>query len=95
MTWGEAIALTEVLAKDPSSWVHAALAGWEHPVSREWLVLTDLFDQYMKSHFKKPERYPRPWPDSGPREERFGEPIAPADIADVLRAFGRDPAALN
>lgn len=32
------------LAKDPSTALAASVAGWEHPISREAVVLADIFD---------------------------------------------------
>ncbi|HWJ07759.1 MAG TPA: hypothetical protein VNS46_00190 [Nocardioides sp.] len=90
MTYGEAIALVEVLTQDTSSWVFAAHANWSYPASREVLVLADLFDAFAKANFKRPEPYPRPMPDGSHTVERLGERIAPSDIAEVLRGFGRE-----
>lgn len=90
MTFGEAKDLTEVLHQDPSSWVFAARASWDNPVSREFLVLADIFDAFAKANFKRPDPYPRPTPDKARTVERLGERIAPADIAEVLRGFGRE-----
>jgi hypothetical protein len=40
--------LVAILRYDPSSAIAAALAGWDHPVSREALILMDLFDLDMQ-----------------------------------------------
>ena len=69
MGWGEAWRLFEVLANDPSSQVGCAMAGWNFPLSREGLALSDLFDVNARASFKKPKPYIRPW-DEKPR--RFG-----------------------
>jgi len=63
MPWGEAWRLTQVLADDPSSHVAAAVAGWTHPATREWLALADLVDVYVGAHARKGSTatYPRPW----------------------------------
>jgi hypothetical protein len=92
MSIGEALLHVKTLAQDPTSWVHAALAEWEHPTSREFFVLADLFDAFAKVNFKRPTPYPRPLPDKG--KEQFGAPIEPAHMGDVLRAFGHDPTTL-
>lgn len=64
MTWGEAIRLTTILSADPSSHVGAALAGWDHPASREALILMDLYDlQHQSKAKRRPKPYPRPFPD--------------------------------
>ena len=61
MSWGEATRQTRTLSLDPSSHIAAALAGWEYPVSREALVLMDLFDlQHISKAKRKPSPYPRP-----------------------------------
>lgn len=90
MRFGEAIRHVETLSKDPESWVHAALAGWEHPAPLAFFVLADLYDAFAKVHLKRPEPYPRPIPDKGKRTDRFGERIAPHEVAEVLRGFGRE-----
>lgn len=63
MSHGEAIRLAGVLTSDPSSHVAASMAGWPHPVSREWLVAADLFDlqHRVAAGRKTPPPYPRPW----------------------------------
>lgn len=93
MTFGEALRLVDILTRDPDSWVHAALADWEHPASREFFVLADLFDAFVRANTpkgRKVERYPRPLPDKERQVDTFGERIEPADMAEVLRGFGRD-----
>lgn len=90
MTFGEAIALLDVLHEDTTSWVFAAQAKWDFPASREFLAIADLFDAFAKANFRRPDPYPRPTPDKSATVERLGERIAPADIAEVLRGFGRE-----
>lgn len=56
--------LIHILHRDPSSWLFAAVAGWEHPASRELLTLADQFDAFMQAHTRKGQRakpYPRPF----------------------------------
>lgn len=65
MSWGEAHRLYQQLAADPSSHTFAAIAGWDHPISREWAVLVSLHDHYLRANFKDPHAWPRPWP-AGP-----------------------------
>lgn len=58
----ELVELVRDLTHDPSSRLHAALAGWEFPVTREWMALADLFDMQLASKSKrKPKPYPRPF----------------------------------
>jgi len=57
----ELVDLIDGLMRDPSSRLHATLAGWEFPVSREWLLLADLFDMQLATKSKRtPKPYPRP-----------------------------------
>lgn len=44
MPWDEAIGHIRTLQADPSSAIFAAVAGWAHPMTREALLLADLFD---------------------------------------------------
>ena len=68
MTWGEAIRLTAVLQLDPGSAVGAALAKFDHPTSREALILMDLYDSTeMARAGRKAKPYPRPWGDKAKR----------------------------
>lgn len=94
MPWGEAWRLTHVLAADPSSHVAAAIGGWSHPVTREWLALADLIDLYLGAHAKKghkPKPYPRPWPDKN--KKHFGRTTRPqTEVRAALRARARGPA---
>lgn len=90
MSWGEAWRLTGVLANDPSSHVAAAIAGWEYPVTREWLAAADLYDAFVASNTKKgrkPKPYPRPWPDKD--QKRMGKATrSQTDIRAALVARG-------
>lgn len=64
MEWGEAIRLISLLRRDPTSWVASELEGWDHPISREALILMDLFDLDHKvaAGKKTPKPHPgRPW----------------------------------
>lgn len=63
MNWGEAYRHVLTFSKDPSSHIAAALTGLTHPVSREWLVLADLWDlMAITGQIKNPPRYERPTP---------------------------------
>lgn len=79
-----------MLTKDPDSWVHAALANWAHPASREFFALADLFDAFAKANFRNPKPYQRPTPDKSTSVEQLGERIDPIDVPAILRAFGRE-----
>lgn len=92
MTWGEAWRHTRTLAGDPSSYVAAAVAGWEHPLTREALVLMDLFDlQHLAANPKrKPKPYPRPWPDRTTSRPR--PTVSPERAIAALRGAGHTAA---
>lgn len=66
LSWIEAWALVERLALDTSSHLCAAIKGWDYPLSREALILADLFDLTALAHIEKKHRrsfkpYRRPW----------------------------------
>jgi hypothetical protein len=91
ITWGEAMRLLTVLAADPSSHLAAALAGWSHPMSREAMILADLFDVQLASKSKKkPQPYPRPWVKKGMASKRHGDTAgrSRADVVAILNAHG-------
>ena len=93
MSWGEAWRLTHVLSTDPSSHVAAALGEWEHPVSREWLVLATLVDLYVAARSKKgrgAKAYPRPWPDR--TKSRPRPTVTPEVAVAALREAGHTAA---
>lgn len=94
MAVGEALDQVTTLMRDPTSWVHAAVAGWERPASWEFLALADIFDVAAPHTYKNPKPYPRPMPEVEGRSEKFGAPIPPDQLGDFLRLFGRDPETL-
>jgi hypothetical protein len=57
--------LAVILRSDPSSAIAAALEGWDHPISREALLLADLYDLNAAINSpknKRPKPHPmRPW----------------------------------
>lgn len=64
VTYGEAILLTATLMRDPTSWLHAAVDGWAHPVSWNEIALYDLYDLELRSKLENQSEfrpYPRPW----------------------------------
>lgn len=71
MGWGEAWRIFELLARDPSTWVAAEMAGWQYPASRDALAIADLVDLTGKAHWgrKWGKNYPRPWDE---RPKRIG-----------------------
>lgn len=64
MTYGEALRLAGVLARDPGSQVAAAVAGWEYPMTREAAIGADQYDlahAVAAGGRSRPKPYPRPW----------------------------------
>lgn len=78
-----------VAAQDPASPLHAAMHGWDYPLSREGMLLLDLIDVTGRAHAgKKWKQLPRPWPKS--RGQRFGTTALPRDEAvELLRVNAR------
>ena len=87
ITWLEALQLTSVLLRDPSSWLQAAFSQWRYPVSHEWMLLANIFDLHVKVNSKNPPKpYTRPWPEQG--AERSGKPAVPESrVREVLNAM--------
>lgn len=96
MSWREAWNLVGVLARDSSSQVGAAMAGWEAPRSAEWLILADLYDLQHQSKAKRtPKPYPRPKVKKMAKKAPGSKPVG--DARDTLRrlaggAFNPAPA---
>lgn len=67
VTYLEAIYLVSILWRDTSSWLQAANANWEYPVSREWIVAAHTYDLHalVNSGKKKPKPHPTPWLPNG------------------------------
>lgn len=70
--WGESSRLLSVLVCDPSSAVAAAVAGWAHPVTREWVALKAVHDRYVDGTFKAPRalHLAAPWDPEPTRHGR-------------------------
>lgn len=59
----EAALLISVLLQTTDSWFQAAFSEWKHPVSREWIVLSHVYDLLAAVNSnKKAKPYPTPWP---------------------------------
>lgn len=88
MSWGEAYRLASQISLDTTSHVAASMGGWDHPISREALVLMDLFDlqHASKAGKRRPKPYPRPWPDRGKRQAK--PTISQARVLEALREAG-------
>jgi hypothetical protein len=88
-TW-EACLLVRDLLSDPRSRTAAAVAGWTHPVSREWMLLAQLHDVTLDTThgLKNPERHhlPRPW--DGRRTRLGGGKRTRSEALSILRPNG-------
>jgi hypothetical protein len=84
VTWREAILLTAVLLRDPSSWTQAARNEWQYPVSYEWIMTKQLIDLFAKANFKKPKPYPAPWPDPDINKIRPSQPQTREQVLEKL-----------
>ena len=82
--YGEAYLLVAQLLKDPSSAVFAAANEWDFPLSREGLMLADLFDLMHQANSSKKirNRYPRPFKQGA---KRIGKTTrSPRDVKKIL-----------
>jgi hypothetical protein len=61
ISWREATHLVEALTRDPSTSLAAALGGWRHPASLEWMMLANIYDLTLRLNSKKGSTYERPW----------------------------------
>lgn len=82
------------LATDPSSHLCAAVNEWTHPLSREAIVLADLFDLTGIAHTNPKKRRPKPHPIrpwAARKKERFGNPgnHTPDEVRELLSLMGR------
>lgn len=82
VTLEELLLIIQPLMRDPTSWTHAALATWKHPITHEWAVLAATYDLLAQVHSKrKPKPFPRPWPD--PNVKATGK--ARKDAREILK----------
>ena len=86
-----------ILRSDPSSAISAALEGWDYPISREALLLADLYDLTGRANSdpKKGKWQPhpgRPWKTDARDRQRIGNPgdRTPDQIAEILRGLGHN-----
>lgn len=79
VTWLEAVLLVSVLMRDTSSWIQSAMAEWDYPVSREWIVSAHTYDLLAAVNTKKkPKPYPAPWPDTSTKKIGSNKPTVNA-----------------
>lgn len=81
----ELTAYLDAVMRDPSSRLHAALNGWDYPLSRESMLILDLIDVTGRANAgKKWKTRPRPWRVKG---QRIGATELPREEAiERLRA---------
>jgi hypothetical protein len=86
---GELWHLTVMLLSNPESRLHAAVAGWDYPVSREWILAADAFDlSHAVASKRRPKPLPRPWPEK--RTKMGGKKTvrrSAAQVASILRPY--------
>ena len=93
MTLIEAARLSAILRNDPSSAIAAAVEGWAYPISREAMLLADIFDiQHASKAKKRPKPYPRPWSVLVDITRRRGNADGRTreQVIDILRQFGHN-----
>ena len=52
-------------------------------MTREWIVLKEIYDAFAQANFKKPQPYPTPW--LAENSKRIGGKVKTQTNADVLR----------
>lgn len=89
MSPGEAHRLTLELLDDPSSRVAVAAAGWSYPITREGLLLADLWDLLWQSHQRRGRFQPHPRPFKDQNTKRLGRTaLAPERVRALLAKVG-------
>jgi hypothetical protein len=78
-------ACVSVVARDPGSVLHASIHGWDAPVSREWMILANIYDSSEANRLgRKFKPMKRPWPDRG--TEKLGRTnLPPAEAKALLK----------
>lgn len=61
VTLYEAVLLIASLLQQTDSQLQAVVNDWDYAVSREWILLRDIYDAFAQANFKKPTPYPTPW----------------------------------
>lgn len=80
--------LVSALTDDPSSRLYVSIAENKHRVSREWIVLADIYDVLVAANSKRRAKpYPRPWPDA--TQKRLGGKKTTRRTAGEVRAILR------
>lgn len=87
VTYLEAVLLVSKLLEETDSYLQAAVNEWTHPVSRDWIVLTHVYDLLAAVNSKnKPKPYPTPWPN--PNSSKI-KPKNKLDRSAVMRNLDR------
>ena len=91
ITLSELGRLMAIVKDDPSSATAAALAGWTHPISREAVILMDLFDlEHAVNSKKRPKPHPgRPWRNQSRKQMGKAGTRTNAEVVEIL-AQARD-----
>lgn len=85
----ELFTLLPILLREPSSWLHAELAGWEKPVSIEWAALADLLDVTMAANSRKSIKpVKRPWDKPNRIGGNKTVRRSPEEVKAILRPEG-------
>jgi hypothetical protein len=87
----EAIYLTSILLRDTSSWLQAAVGGWDYPVTREWIAITHTYDllALVNSDKKKPKPKPYPTPYPNGDKNKIGSSKAKQSNSSVLEKLNQ------
>lgn len=85
-SYREGFLLTQSLMQDPSSWLLAAEAGWDQPVSREWILIANHFDLvHGLASKRRPKAYPRPWREAQKKTYKPTRPMSAVEVTALLR----------
>lgn len=95
MGWVEAVGHVRLLSRDPSSMIAAAMQGWDHPITREAVVLMDLFDLMHAAnsdpkHGRPDPHTGRPWRIDNRDSEHIGDTAgrSRAEVVTYLNSLG-------
>lgn len=84
--WDEAFHLAVELHRDASSWLCAALHGWDRPLHPLEPVLADLYDMGNQKFVKqRVKQYPRPWATKARLGGRSGRKRSAGEVRALLR----------
>lgn len=92
ISWREAVSLTSELLADPASHLAASMRGWDYPLSRESLILSDSYDAFVQANTDRRKRssvkpYPRPFKATDRTQSRRPT-VGQTEIRAALAARG-------